>query len=200
MIVSINFIDSVKNYARMSSCYMKASLRNIWSIYLETLGENMMYRIDDSEEIILENIKRIDLGTGKTYCVYDGNSPIVLIEINTYGCFTDAVIFNDYVVIGNYTEGVYSISLKDYSVKNIKIEGYYGYFEMHKGVLYVLGCENIVAFNHSLEVLWESETLAVDGVLCDCIVDDTMMISCEMDPPGGWIERKISLIDGKIIE
>jgi hypothetical protein len=83
MIVSINFIDSDKNYARMSSCYMKAFLTNIWSIS---------------------------------------------------------------------------------------------------------------------EALWESEALAVDGVLCDCIADDTMMISCEMDPPGGWIERKISLIDGRIIE
>jgi hypothetical protein len=57
-----------------------------------------------------------------------------------------------------------------------------------------------VAFNHDLEQLWESDDLAVDGVICEGIEDDTMMITCETDPPGGWIKRTISLNDGRIIE
>ena len=159
----------------------------------------MKYHIDDSEECATEHIKKIVLGTGKTYYVYNDEDPIALVEINSYGFFTDAIVFGDYVIIGNYYEGIYVISLSDYSVRNIKIKGYFGYFEIDKDVLYVLGCENIVAFDRDLEWLWESDYLAVDGVVCNGIEDNTMMISCEMDPPGGWIKRKISLTDGKIM-
>lgn len=160
----------------------------------------MKYHIDDSEEYVIDNIKKIELGNGKTYIIYSGKEPVVAVEINRYDFFTDAIIFNDYAIIGNYYEGIYVISLSDYSVRNIKIKGYFGYFEIDKNALYVLGCENIVAFSHDLEPLWESDSVAVDGVVCNCIKDNTMMILCEMDPPGGWIERKISLTDGKIME
>lgn len=160
----------------------------------------MKYHIDDPEECSIENIKKIALGTGKTYCIYSEDDPVALVEINAYGCFTDAIIFNDHAIIGNYYEGIYAISLSDLNVRNIKIKGYFGYFEINKDVLYVLGCENIVAFNPDLEQLWESDDLAVDGVICEGIEDDTMMISCELDPPGGWIGRTISLIDGRVIE
>ena len=159
----------------------------------------MKYHIDDSEECATEHIKKIVLGTGKTYYVYNDEDPIALVETNSYGCFTDAIVFGDYVIIGNYYEGIYVISLSDYSVRNIKIKGYFGYFEIDKDVLYVLGCENIVALDRDLEWLWESDYLAVDGVVCNGIEDNTMMIWCEMDPPGGWIKRKISLTDGKIM-
>ncbi len=160
----------------------------------------MKYHIDDPKESSIENIKRIVLGIGKIYCIYSDNDPVALVEINAYSCFTDAIVFNDYVIIGNYYEGIYAISLSDLSVRNIKIKGYFGYFEIDKDVLYVLGCENVVAFSCDLEQLWESDDLAVDGVICEGIEDDTMMIACEMDPPGGWIRRMISLIDGRIME
>ena len=147
--------------------------------------------------------RTIVLGNGdhvKTYCVYNDHDPIVEIELNAHMFFADAIIFGEYVIIGNYYEGIYVISLSDLSVRNIKIKGYFGYFEIDSDVLYVLGCENVVAFDHDLEQLWESDDLAVDGVICEGIEDDTMLINCEMDPPDGWIQRKISLNDGKIIE
>lgn len=163
-------------------------------------GERVKYHIDDSEECEVDNLKNIILGNGKTYYIYRDNDPVAIVNINKYDFFTDAIIFNDYAIIGNYYEGIYAISLSDYCVRNIKIKGYFGYFEIYNDVLYVLGCENIVAIGHDFELIWESDVLAVDGVVCDCIKDYTMMISCEMDPPGGWIERTISLTDGKIIQ
>lgn len=160
----------------------------------------MKYHIGDSEECVEDNLKNIVLGNGKTYYIYRDNDPIAIVEINKFDYFTDAIIFNDYAIIGNYYEGIYAICLSDYSVRSIRIKGYFGYFETDNDVLYVLGCENIVALGHDLELLWESDVLAIDGVICNSIKDDTMMISCEMDPPEGWIERKISLTDGKIIQ
>ena len=48
----------------------------------------MKYHIDDSEECATEHIKKIVLGTGKTYYVYNDEDPIALVEINSYGFFT----------------------------------------------------------------------------------------------------------------
>ena len=69
----------------------------------------------------------------------------------------------------------------------------------NRDVLYVLGAETACAFDRGLRPLWESEWLAVDGVAFDHIGHDTMTLSCEMDPPGGWTKRTISLKDGRVI-
>ncbi|RKM56244.1 hypothetical protein D6853_05475 [Butyrivibrio sp. X503] len=159
-----------------------------------------MYHIEGVAECNFDNIEKVVLGSGKIYYVYDDEDPVVSVEININSFFSDAIIFNDYMVIGNYCEGIYLISLIDHSVRNIKIRGYFAYFEIDKDVLYVLGCNNVIAFNSDLELKWESDNLAEDGVVCDSIEDDIMTISCEMNPPGGWIERKLSLVEGKIID
>ena len=162
-------------------------------------GLDMKYKVEDSIDQTFENIRNIRLGSGKFFFVYKDNDPVLSVEINTPTCFYDAIIYHDYLVIGNYLEGIYCINLNNSETKNIKVNGYFGRFEIYQGVLYVLGCEDVMAFNYNLDLLWKSDILAVDGVLCNGIEKDTMSLSCEMDPPGGWVDRKISLLDGRVM-
>ena len=159
----------------------------------------MEYRIMESADPMYENVKSIHLGDGKRLFVYKGDEPFLAVDINILQCFFDAILFKEYLVIGNYYEGIWFINLNDLKVQNIKVNGYFGHFEIGEDRLYVLGCEDVMAFDDRMELLWQSESLAVDGVLCDDIDGDRMILSCEMDPPGGWVERVISLKDGSVL-
>ena len=163
----------------------------------------MKYVVNSEFSYDFENVKRIFLGGGKLYYVYRDDIPHVSVEINLLECgesFTDSQIIGDYLFIGNYYEGVYLINLVDFQVNKIKVDGYFGYFVASKESIYILGCEKIIAINKDGIIIWESDYLAVDGIVCNGIEGNTMNISCEMDPPGGWVDRKIDLLNGKVID
>lgn len=42
-----------------------------------------------------------------------------------FSFFNDAVIFSDYLILGNYTNGVYIIDLEKFEVQRVAIEGYF---------------------------------------------------------------------------
>ena len=161
----------------------------------------MRYKIAEAENIDckdFENIKSICLGSGRLYYVLCDDMPYLSVEVDIFSVFSSAVIFYGYLVIGNYYDGVYIIDLNDLSVKKKDIYGYFGDFEVTENVLYVLGGENITAYDKELNEIWVSDALAVDGIVCGGIENGAMDISCEMDPPGGWVDRKIDITSGKI--
>lgn len=42
--------------------------------------------------------------------------------------------------------------------------------------------------------------MAIDGVkFQEMLNDEIMSISCEMDPPGGWVDRMIDIRSGEIV-
>ncbi len=75
----------------------------------------------------------------------------------------------------------------------------YGYAYYGFRNLYVLGMNNITAFDSCMNEKWISENIAIDGVTFNKTEGYTMVVSCEMDPPDGWITKRISLSDGKLI-
>lgn len=146
-----------------------------------------------------ENTKTIVFGTGQYFYVYNNGKPYIHLEVEAFNSFTDAVIFNDYLYIGNYYNGLYIVNLKDFTVRNIEISGYFGYFHLFNNILYVLGCSYIITFDSFSNIIWKSDHIAVDGIVFKEIRNNVMFIDCEMDPPGGWIERTIDTITGKEI-
>lgn len=146
-----------------------------------------------------DGTQRIELGIGKSYYIYKDLEPYLTVTVDGLP-FTEAILFHDCLAIGNYNKGVYFINLHDFEIKNIEVQDYFGYFVDDRDILYVLGCCYIMAFNSHLELLWKTDNLAIDGVVFKYIEGNTMTVSCEMDPPGGWIDRKISLLDGSVIE
>ncbi|MCR4651563.1 MAG: hypothetical protein K5662_07375 [Lachnospiraceae bacterium] len=162
----------------------------------------MEYVVNTEFSYDFENVKRISLGSGKLYYVYCDDMPYVSVEVNMPDCgesFTDSLIIGDYLLIGNYLDGVYIINLVDFQVKIIKVDGYFGYFVASKECIYILGSENVIAINKDGNTVWVSDYLAVDGIVCNGIEGHYMNVSCEMDPPGGWVNKKIDLLNGKVI-
>ena len=77
---------------------------------------------------------------------------------------------------------------------------YFGYFVLSKEAVYILDGSGIIAFNKNLEEIWRNLSLAIDGVTFQEMLDNEIMsISCEMDPPGDWINRKINIKSGEEI-
>lgn len=55
-------------------------------------------------------------------------------------------------------------------------------------------------FNDKAELRWQTNGLAVDGVVVKYIEDNIISGSVEIDPPGGWEEIKINVTDGSVNE
>ncbi|MCR5228345.1 MAG: hypothetical protein K6E27_14185 [Eubacterium sp.] len=161
----------------------------------------MNYKVNNEYKCEFENVKRIGIGTGKIFYVYKDNMPFLSVEINLLigDFFVDSIIVGEYLYIGNYYEGVYVINLKDFSFNNISVDGYFGYFVKNQEYIYILGCESIIAIDIDARFVWKSDSIAVDGIVCNGIEGHIMYISCEMDPPGGWEDMKIDLLTGNII-
>ncbi|WP_297957932.1 hypothetical protein [uncultured Ruminococcus sp.] len=159
----------------------------------------MNYRCEEKYNEEFENVKSIVLGSGRFYYIYRDDKPYVKIEVRLFDFFSDTVFFHNYFVIGNYYEGIYAINMLDLEVKHKEISGYFGHYEIIDDNLYVLGMNNITAFDSCMNEKWISENIAIDGVTFYKTEGDTMVVSCEMDPPDGWITKRISLSDGKLI-
>lgn len=141
----------------------------------------------------------IKLGDFGCYYILGDNKPYLKVEVNLKKLFDDAVIYNNYLLIGA-SEKVYFVSLTDFEITEIEVELYFGYFVLSKEAVYILDGSGIIAFNNNLVEIWRNHRLAIDGVTFQEMLDDEIMsISCEMDPPGGWINRKINIITGEIV-
>ena len=167
------------------------------------IEENVKYTVYPYEHPF-DDACRIDLGCGKSYYIYKDHEPFLWVLANG-GPFTEALIYHSNLVIGNYDNGIYIINLndvkdkKDFRIRNIEIEGYFGYFVLDRDILYVLGMHNVYAYNPDLQLLWKSNSLSTDGVVFDSITDKTMVLSCNYDPMEEWFTREISLTDGKVL-
>lgn len=49
-----------------------------------------------------------------------------------------------------------------------------------------------------MNILWKNAELACDGVIVHGISDDgkNLNVSCEIDPPGGWVDKKVDITNG----
>lgn len=136
--------------------------------------------------------RRWILRDGEPYlCVWTEEKPLWVEE--------DTALFGDYLLIGTQ-DSVYGICLSDLSVQTFPVNLYFKAFLVHEGRLYVFDAEGIFALDEHLRILWQNRNLAVDGVLPQGRPDEhTLHIACEMDPPGGWVNRTINLENGELL-
>ncbi len=154
--------------------------------------ENNEFGEEDFEHII-------NLGSDKFYYVLCENKPYLKVEVDLKRLFDDAIIFNDYLMVGTFDK-VFFIDLANLSVAEMDVEMYFGYFVVSGKFVYILDGTGITAFDEKLNEIWRNHSLAVDGVTFQGMIDDEIMsISCEMDPPGGWVDRKINIKNGEIV-
>jgi hypothetical protein len=76
----------------------------------------------------------------------------------------------------------------------------FGHFGPTDGdVLFVLGWCNVVAIDKTLAVRWVSTNVAVDGITWRRQDGDRILLSAEMDPPGGWGDVELDARTGREI-
>ncbi len=76
---------------------------------------------------------------------------------------------------------------------------YFGSFHIHKDRLYIASSSRLFCFDSDCELVWKSEEIAVDGVIVNDFSETALSVSCETDPPGGWISCQLSLYNGKLL-
>jgi len=83
-------------------------------------------------------------------------------------------------------------------IKTLGLEGdLFGHFgEQPTDALYVLGWRHVVALDRSLNVRWTSKNVAVDGITWRGQEGQRILLSAEMDPPGGWVDVELDASSG----
>jgi hypothetical protein len=64
-------------------------------------------------------------------------------------------------------------------------------------VLFVLGWTDVHAIDCRLETRWITRDVAVEGIVFHEVRDGALMVSAEMDPPGGWVEVTLEIRTGR---
>ncbi len=162
----------------------------------------MKYELIDLEKSIFEKEDfghEIHLGFDRCYYVLCDNQPYLKVEVNLKNLFDDAVVYNNFLLVGTFDK-VYFINLVDLRITQINVEMYFGCFVTTKDTVYILDGSGIIAFDTNLNEIWTNHNLAIDGVTFHGIGDEIMSVSCEMDPPGGWVDRKINIKSGEVVE
>lgn len=139
-------------------------------------------------------------GCGKIYYINKYDSPYLAIEIapQTWNPFNTECFFHHYFCIGNGKE-VYFVNLYTQEMNVLSCDMYFGYFYKNKNKLYVASNSQLFCFSSNCQLLWESEKIAIDGVIVNEFLSDCIIVSCEIDPPNHWIEYQLSIYTGAVL-
>lgn len=92
--------------------------------------------------------------------------------------------------------------------RTIPVSSYFGHLELVRSstplggeeeLLFVLGCSDVHAIDATLETRWVARNIAIDGLVFVELRGTTIIVSAEMDPPGGWIDVALDLATGAIV-
>lgn len=84
-------------------------------------------------------------------------------------------------------------------MKTLALENdFFGHFgDPNCSVLFILGWRNVVAVDRGLNIRWTSRDVAVDGIIWRGTQGDRILLSAEMDPPGGWVNVELDANTGR---
>lgn len=152
--------------------------------------------IPDSGEIPAEHFLR--LGSGKHYAVRGDGRDHLRVEVNDdeWNPFNDGIVWRGYFCLGTGSE-IIAVDLTALEYKRYSVDGYFGRFLELGETLFAASAAGVLAFDKNMDLLWRNEGLAVDGVTFGDIRGDVLEISCELDPPGGWVEKRLDIQTGK---
>lgn len=159
-----------------------------------------MFTISSQSNQYRKTIPRLTIKSGgRIYSIDKDGSPYLEIEISSesWNPFNAECFFQEHFCIGNGNE-VYFINLQTKEVKIVLCDLYFGYFYIYKDRLYVASNSQLLCFNSACELLWQTERIAVDGLCVDKFSEDSIFVSCEIDPPNHWINYQLSIHDGKM--
>lgn len=145
-----------------------------------------------------DDVNKIRLGQDRFYYVLKNGIPFLCVEVDlTLSSFDTAVVFYENLCIG-VEDKVYFIDMNNFECREICVQMYFGYFYIYKDLLFVLSGNGVIAFDNKMHEKWRQSGLAEDGVVVNEIENgNVLVLSCEMNPPDGWITRRINIFNGK---
>lgn len=139
---------------------------------------------------------------GSHYIIYKDKIPYLEVIV-PYCCWNQAFntvyFFMEYFCVG-LGDMVYFISIETGEISEICVSMYFGYFYEHEKRLYVASGTSLYCFDCSCNLIWLSDNIAIDGVIINAFEKAAILVSCEMEPSGGWSNRHLSLENGKEIK
>lgn len=154
--------------------------------------------IENSGEIFAE--RRFKFGEGRSFTVKADGRDLLCVEVNPdeWNPFGEWVIWHDHFCLGTGSEMI-AVNLRSFEYRRIEVDMYFGYFYQYGEMLFTASAAGVLAFDKNMELLWRNEDLAVDGVTFSGVVGSELYVSCEMDPPGGWVAKRLDIYTGNEI-
>ena len=120
--------------------------------------------------------------------VYDDSRPRV----------REAVVWQNWVVVG-YGSELYLINWITRELRTVHLGYFFNYLYPSDSYLLATSDEGMICLDPSGHVRWSLENLALDGVVVNEVIIDTIFAEGEWDPPGGWISFQVSLATGSLL-
>lgn len=115
---------------------------------------------------------------------------------NAWNPFNTCITWRDFFCFGA-GDKIIAARLETPEQKRYAVESYFGHFYPCDNILFAASAAGMLAFNEKMELIWRNENLAVDGVVFGGISGNVLDISCETDPPGGWVDKRLDIRSGK---
>lgn len=166
-----------------------------------------MVDFTDTIPAYLNNQKPI-LISGSNSLKFDGIEYLVinnnltdLYEIRyQYHCspFKEAIIVNTMLAVGHEEHFYLFDKSTNTNLLTLKMDGYFGHLYVNDNQFYITDASGIYCIDTTGIILWKNNNLAVDGVIINDFLDNTILGSGEWDPPGGWqdfvIDRQTGIL------
>lgn len=135
---------------------------------------------------------------GKFYTVQIDGRNFLRVEVNddSWNPFNEWVFWHGSFCLGTGDE-VIAVDPVTFEHKRYPVDMYFGYFLEHEEMLFAASAAGVLAFDKNMDLLWRNENLAVDGVCFGGVCENVLEISCELDPPGGWVDKRLDIRTGK---
>ena len=140
----------------------------------------------------------LKIGSGKFYTVRTSGRDLLRVEVDNddRNPFNDGVVWRGYFCLG--TGGVIiAVDLTTLEYKRYSVDWYFGSFLEREETLFAASAAGVLAFDKNMDLLWRNESLAVDGVTFGGVCGGVLEISCELDPPGGWVDKRLDIQTGR---
>ena len=115
---------------------------------------------------------------------------------NAWNPFNACITWRDFFCFGA-GDKIIAANLETLEQKRYAAKSYFGHFYPSDDILFAASAAGALAFDEKMELIWRNENLAVDGVTFGGVSGNVLDISCETDPPGGWVDKCLDIRSGK---
>lgn len=114
-------------------------------------------------------------------------------------CFQDARIWREFLAVG-WGDHLYLICADSGTIVKHDLGSYFGSMTTHDESLLVASAHRLHRIGSDGTILWQTDYIAIDGVVIDEFEESYVKVSCELDPPDGWEPVSINLDSGEVVQ